>query len=51
MESSDGVIDTQSRVLVVEIQLQLMSGVPVGAYLLVDLSRRNKVGEETVILS
>ena len=44
VKSPDGVVDTQSRVFVVEIQLELMSGIPVGAYLLVHLSRRNKVG-------
>ena len=48
MKSSDGVVDTQSRVFIVEIQLQLMSRIPVGAYLLVHLRGRNMVGEETI---
>ena len=49
MKSSDSVVDTQSRVFVVEIQLQLMSRIPVGADLLVHLRRRNMmVGQETI---
>ena len=41
VKSPDGVVDTQSRVFVVEIQLELMSRIAVGAYLLVDLNKRN----------
>ena len=41
VKSPDSVVDTQSRVFVVEIQLELMSRIAVGAYLLVDLNKRN----------
>ena len=41
VESSGHVVDTQGRIFVVQVQFQLVPGVPVGADLLIDLTTTN----------